>query len=198
MKSCFIKCLTFYLRHGRGCFFRWDDKRAKEIRNVWFIESKDPGEIFWIDCDHLWSLKPQQPKVFAVKFSLREIGRTMSVKNMNFLSFEKMPKSLNFKFSEGWYFLNCDNTELKRSSTIFFSVSDRHRWAVVGKTLYNVSMITISGILEKVIHNYEAYEQNLTFFANPVGNGTYRQIAFFSVHACGRKRAQKRKNIKSR
>jgi len=43
-----------------------------------------------------------------------------------------MPKSLNFRCSEGWYFLNCDNTELKRSSKINFSVCKQHRWAEVG------------------------------------------------------------------
>ena len=31
-----------------------------------------------------------------------------------------MPKLLNFKFPEGFYFFNCDNTEPKRSSKIFF------------------------------------------------------------------------------
>jgi len=31
---------------------------------------------------------------------------------------------------EGWYFFNYDNTELKRSSKIFFSVADQHRWTV--------------------------------------------------------------------
>jgi len=45
-----------------------------------------------------------------------------------------MPKILNFnRFPDGLYFLNFDNTELKRSSKIFFSVSERHRWAVVGQ-----------------------------------------------------------------
>jgi len=35
-------------------------------------------------------------------------------------------------FPEGRYVLNCDNTELKRSSKIFFSISERYRRAVVG------------------------------------------------------------------
>ena len=30
-----------------------------------------------------------------------------------------MPKLLNFRFSEGGCFFNCDNTELKRSSNVF-------------------------------------------------------------------------------
>jgi len=42
-----------------------------------------------------------------------------------------MPKSINFRFPEGWYFLNWGKTELKRSSKIFFSVSGPHRWAIV-------------------------------------------------------------------
>jgi len=32
------------------------------------------------------------------------------------LSFKMPIKLLNFRFSEGRYFVNCDNTELKRSS----------------------------------------------------------------------------------
>ena len=47
----------------------------------------------------------------------------------------KMAKLLNFRFPEGRYFLNCDDTELKRSSKINFSVSERHRWAVVGSPI---------------------------------------------------------------
>jgi len=45
----------------------------------------------------------------------------------------KMSKLLNFMILEGWNYLNCDNTELKRSSKINVSVSERHRWAVLGK-----------------------------------------------------------------
>ena len=33
-----------------------------------------------------------------------------------------MPKLLNFRFPEGRYFLNFDNTELKKSSKLNFSV----------------------------------------------------------------------------
>jgi len=36
-----------------------------------------------------------------------------------------MPKLLNLRYPEGWYFENCDNTELKRSSKINCSVSER-------------------------------------------------------------------------
>jgi len=43
--------------------------------------------------------------------------------------FRKMLTLLNFRFTEGWYFfLNCENTEVKISSKIFLSVSERHRW----------------------------------------------------------------------
>jgi len=45
-----------------------------------------------------------------------------------------VPKLINFRFPEGWYFLNDDNTEPKRSSNIFFSVYERHRWAVDSNT----------------------------------------------------------------
>jgi len=47
------------------------------------------------------------------------------------LSSWKMPKLLNFTFPEGDIFLNFDNTELKRSAKIIFSISERHRRAVV-------------------------------------------------------------------
>jgi len=47
----------------------------------------------------------------------------------------KMPKLINFRFSEGRYFLNRDNTELKRSSEINFPVAERHRWAEVGERI---------------------------------------------------------------
>jgi len=74
---------------------------------------------------------PLQPKVFGVKFSLRDFRRIFTIKVRSFKLW-KRPKLSNFRFPEGWYFLNCDSTELKRSCTIFFSVSERHRWAVVG------------------------------------------------------------------
>jgi len=32
-------------------------------------------------------------------------------------------------------FLNCDNTEMKRSSKIIFYVPERHRWAVEGQLI---------------------------------------------------------------
>ena len=44
----------------------------------------------------------------------------------------EMPKLLSCRFPETGYFLNCDNTELKRFSKICLSVSERHRLAVVG------------------------------------------------------------------
>jgi len=52
---------------------------------------------------------------------------------MKLLNFKlwKMPKLLNFMFSEGRYFSNFDNPEQKRSSKIKFSVSERLRSAVV-------------------------------------------------------------------
>jgi len=43
-----------------------------------------------------------------------------------------MPKLLHFWFPGGDILLNSDNTELKISSKIFFSVPERHRYAVVG------------------------------------------------------------------
>jgi len=70
----------------------------------------------------------QLPKVF---WSEREIGRIFSIKMHNFKLW-KMPELFNLRFPEGWYFLNCDSTELKRSSKIFFFVSERHRQAIVG------------------------------------------------------------------
>jgi len=46
-----------------------------------------------------------------------------------------MPKLLNFRFPKGWYFLKCDNTELKRSSLIFFFC---FRTALLGGSRLNV------------------------------------------------------------
>jgi len=46
------------------------------------------------------SLNPLQPKVFGVKFSLREIQMIFPIKLRNFKQW-KMPKLLNFRFPEG-------------------------------------------------------------------------------------------------
>ena len=62
---------------------------------------------------------------------LREIRKVFPMKLRNF-KLRKMPKLLNSRFPEGRYFLNSDNTELKRSSEINFPVSERHRWVVEG------------------------------------------------------------------
>jgi len=61
-----------------------------------------------------------------MKFTLREIGRVFSIEIRN-IKLWKMPKLLNFRFLEVWCFVKCDNTELERSSKIFFSASERHR-----------------------------------------------------------------------
>jgi len=60
-----------------------------------------------------------------------------------------MLQLLIFTFPEGCYFFNCDNTELKRSSKIIFSVSERHRWAVVGydNTSLVVQIKTSDGVI---------------------------------------------------
>jgi len=70
------------------------------------------------------------PKYLEWNLAKEELEGTFPIKKRNF-KLKKMPKSINFRFPEVWYFLNCDNTELKRSSTIFFSVYERHHWAVV-------------------------------------------------------------------
>jgi len=49
-----------------------------------------------------------------LKFSLRGIEIIFSIQIRNFKLWE-MPKLSSFRFPEGQYFLNCDNTELKRS-----------------------------------------------------------------------------------
>jgi len=43
-------------------------------------------------------------------------------------------KTTNFKFERGdiFFCFNCDSTELNRTSKIKCSVTERHRWAVVG------------------------------------------------------------------
>jgi len=57
---------------------------------------------------------------------LKKLEGFFSFKLRNFKSW-KMPKLVNLRFSAEWYGLNLDNTELKRSSKIKFSVSERHR-----------------------------------------------------------------------
>ena len=52
---------------------------------------------------------------------------------MQFQALEKA-KMIKFLVSRGEIFcFNFDHTELKRSSKMIFSVSERHRWAVVGQ-----------------------------------------------------------------
>jgi len=50
------------------------------------------------------------------------------------LSFEKCLNHQISGFQRGDIILNRDNAELKRSSKIKFSVSERHRWAVVKRS----------------------------------------------------------------
>jgi len=59
----------------------------------------------------------QQPKVFGVKFILREIRRIFLIKLRNFEHW-KIPKLLNFRFLEGWYLLIL--TILKKILYFFF------------------------------------------------------------------------------
>jgi len=59
--------------------------------------------------------------VFGLKLSLKEIRRIFTTKKRNFKLW-KMPKLLNLGISQIG----------KRSSKLNVSVSERHRWAVVG------------------------------------------------------------------
>ena len=52
--------------------------------------------------------------------------------NYAFLSFGKCPNYEISGFQRGDILLNFKSTELKTSSKISFSVSELHRWAVVG------------------------------------------------------------------
>ena len=54
-----------------------------------------------------------------MKFSIREIEGTSFIKIRNFKLW-KMSELFNSRFPGGWYSLNCDNTELKRSKIFFF------------------------------------------------------------------------------
>jgi len=67
----------------------------------------------------LFGFNPKQPKEFGVKFRSTKIRGIFPHKLRNF-KLGKMPKSLTFRFPEGRYFLNFDNTELKRCSNFFF------------------------------------------------------------------------------
>jgi len=74
------------------------------------------------------SLTHNSPKYLEWNLASEKLKGFFPVKIRNF-KLLKMPKLLNLRFPEGWYFLNCDNTERKRSSKTFLSVSERHRWA---------------------------------------------------------------------
>jgi len=67
----------------------------------------------------------------GVKLSLRELGRIFPTKTRNYKLW-KMPKLLNFRFPVGRYFFHCKKNWMKKSSKIFYSVSERHRRALVG------------------------------------------------------------------
>jgi len=60
---------------------------------------------------------PLQTKVFGVKISLRDWFFFIEICNFKLL---KMPEQLNFRFPGGRYYLNCNTTDLKRSTKIFY------------------------------------------------------------------------------
>jgi len=120
----------FFETHERSCWDCWISLLLE--RHQWFLVlSTRELNVCWLPKMHGLSFNPYQPRVFGVRFSLREVARIFSIKIRNF-KLRKMLKLLSFRFPEGWYFLNCYNSELKRFSKINFSVSERHRWAVVG------------------------------------------------------------------
>ena len=79
---------------------------------------------------HQW-LTHNSPKYLEWNLASNRNSRDFSLEIRNFKLW-KIAKLLDFRFPEGWYFLKRDNTELKRSYKILFSVSERHRWAVMG------------------------------------------------------------------
>jgi len=58
----------------------------------------------------------------SVKLQLNQIVRIFQIKDGGGLLWSKPSAEIR----------HCDNTELKRSAKIFFSSSERHRWALVG------------------------------------------------------------------
>jgi len=115
----------FQERYNWNSVSIWTEK----IQTNDLISVASEFQIFFLQCRNfqVHGINPQQPKVFGVKFSWREIWRIF-LRNFKLL---EMPKLLNFSFPKGWYFLYFDNTELERSSKIHLSVSERHRWALV-------------------------------------------------------------------
>jgi len=61
------------------------------------------------------TLTPNSPKYLEWNLAEEKLGGIFYFHIRNFKLW-KMPKLLNYKFPERWYFLNWDNTELKRSS----------------------------------------------------------------------------------
>jgi len=95
----------------------------------------------------------QQPKVFGLKISLREIKRILKLK-YTISSFGKRLNKLSFRLPAGGYFLNCDNPELKTSSKIvFFSpngsagqlwVHTLNDLAAIGSLLFEPTSVVVS------------------------------------------------------
>jgi len=90
-------------------FYCWSPVLEVETRSVWL------DSLLYANP----SLTHNSPKYLEWNLASEKLEGFFSIKIRNFKLWE-MPKKLNFTFSEGWYFLNYDNTELKRSSKIFF------------------------------------------------------------------------------
>jgi len=82
----------------RSSYLFWVGKTGEE-RNLIIVRDKP------ID-NHI---SPQQPN--ALECLVKRNSKDFLNKLRNFKLW-KMPKLLNFRFSEWWYFWNCDNTEL--------------------------------------------------------------------------------------
>jgi len=104
-----------------------DQDCAKYLKN----QLHNNGFFFWERVDEKFWVQLITAQSIWSKIKLEELEEFYPLKYA-IPSFGKWLYIIKFQVSRGWHFLNCDNTELKRSSKIKFSVSERHRWAVVG------------------------------------------------------------------
>jgi len=66
-----------------------------------------------------------------------------------------MPELFNFRFPEGWYFLNWDNTELKKSSKIIYFCLQPASLGGSGLSLPKQIYAVLSRVILVIIWNNE-------------------------------------------
>ena len=99
---------TKWQRRDRWCI-RFCETLQNKVQIIPKISKMVRSEKLCLAEAKLFGLNPKQPKEFGVKFRSIKIRGIFPHKLSNF-KLGKMPKSLTFRFPEGRYFLNFDNT----------------------------------------------------------------------------------------